>query len=100
MIIPLLSRRTFDTSCTIDVEHTADNLHAHVELEGGLRPEPGDRVRVHGDPIHIPFGERRVLTRAATIERASLLERAWTRLSATLLLTELYEVSFTSQRRL
>ncbi|MBU6373827.1 MAG: hypothetical protein KJS97_13955 [Alphaproteobacteria bacterium] len=100
MTLPILSRQSFQTPCTIEIEHTADHLHAHVELADGLRPEPGDRVLVHGDPIHIPFGERRVLSRVATVERATWIERLWTRLSATMLLTELYEVSFTSRRRL
>jgi hypothetical protein len=97
---PPLARRSFDTACTIEIEHTADNLHAHVELAGGMRMEPGDRVRVHGDPIHIPFGESRVLHRQATVDRAGAFERWWTKLSATFLLTELYEVSFTPRRRL
>lgn len=99
-MMPGLSRRSFEMPCTIEIEHTADHLHAHVELAGGIRPEPGDRVLVHGDPIHIPFGERRILERSATVERANWLERAWTKFSATMLLTELYEVSFTPRRRL
>ena len=94
------ARRCFETECTIEIEHTADNLHAHVELADGMRMEPGDRVLVHGDPIHIPFGERRVLYRQATVDRAGAFERWWTKLSATFLLTELYEVSFTPRRRL
>jgi len=93
-------RSSFETPCTIEIEHTSDNFHAHVELDGEVRMEPGDRVLVHGAPIHVPFGERRVLRRSATVARASAFGRWWTKLSAALLLTELYEVSFTPRSRL
>ncbi len=55
---------------------------------------PGDRVRVHGDPIRVPFGQSAVIERMATVVRAGPLLRGWTRLVAYLGLTELYEVSF------
>jgi len=86
--------------CTVEVEHTSDNLYAHVVLDGDPEIRPGDQVHVHGDPIAVPFGERRTFRRTASLRRAGPLERLWTRLSARLELSELYEVSFTSGRRL
>ena len=53
-----------------------------------------------GDPIRVPYGEKLVLRRQATVTRAGALERAFTRLLARLELTELYEVSFSSGSKL
>jgi hypothetical protein len=39
-----------------------------------------------------------VVRRIATVERATFLERQWTRWAANFQLTELYEVSFTPGR--
>lgn len=55
-------------------------------------------MRVHGAPVSVPFGERLVLRRMATLTRANIFERALTRLHAMFLLTELYEVSFSDGR--
>lgn len=92
------SERSFEVPCTIEVEHTHESLHAHVELAGNVIIEPGDQVLVHGDPIHAAFGERIVLHRRATVLRAGPLERLWTRALAYLELTELYEVGFSAGR--
>lgn len=89
-----LRRTRFDTPCTIELEHSDENLCAHVELAGGVVVGPGDRVRVHGAPISVKFGERRVIERIATVERAGAIERWWTRFAGHFELTELYEVSF------
>lgn len=94
------TRRAHDTQCTIDIEHSEDYLHAHVELDDQSDLQPGDRVTVHGAPIHVNFGQRLTLRRPATVERATWLERQWTRLTARFELTELYEVSFTPRRLL
>jgi hypothetical protein len=96
--LPLISRRRHDTPCTIEIEHTERSLHAHVELDDHTELRPGDRVRVHGAPIRVVFGERLVLRRDATVERAGWIERQWTRLAARFELAELYEVSFTPGR--
>jgi hypothetical protein len=98
MTIPFISRRSCQTPCTIEIEHTERSLHAHVELDDGLAIQPGDRVRVHGDPIRVRFGQRLVIRRNATVERAGWIERQWTRLAARFQLSELYEVSFTPGR--
>lgn len=93
-------RRTrFETACRIEVEHSDAALCAHVELAGDVALGPGDRVHVHGAPIHVDFGERRVLQRMATVERATLIERLWIRLSAFFEINELYEVSFSERTR-
>jgi hypothetical protein len=92
-------RRTrFDTPCRIEVEHSDEFLCAHVELAGGVAINPGDRVRVHGDPIHVAFGSARVFERIATVERAGPIERLWTKLRGHFEMNELYEVSFSDRR--
>lgn len=93
-----LGARRFDVPCTITVEQSPEHFHAHVELGDDVEMEPGDRVRVHGDPISIPFGSREVFQRTATVTRASSLKRAAVRLAAYLDLAELYEVSFNAGR--
>lgn len=97
-MIPFLSRRSLVTPCTIEIEHTERSLHAHVALDGEPELRPGDRVRVHGEPIRVRFGDKLVLHREATVERAGWLERQWTKLTARFELSELYEVSFTPGR--
>lgn len=94
----MIGRISFDTPCRVEVEHTDEFLGAHVELADGVLVRPGDQVRVHGDPIRVPFGERRVFERTATVERAGTLERWWTRLAGHFEMTELYEVSFSDRR--
>jgi len=90
-----LRRTRFDTPCTIELEYSDECLCAHVELAGGVAVGPGDKVRVHGAPLSIHFGERRVVERMATVERASAVERLWTKFAGHFELNELYEVSFT-----
>lgn len=87
--------RSFDIPCRIAVEQSDAHFHAHVELAGDIAIAPGDRVRVHGAPVRIAFGESAVIERVATVTRAGPLRRAWTRLAAYCDLSELYEVSFT-----
>ena len=90
-------RQKVEVPCTVDIEHSFDSLHAYVELEG-IEVGPGDEVLVHDAPTRVDFGERVVVRRRATVVRAGWLERAWTRLTARLELTELYEVGFSSWR--
>ena len=94
----MFRRTSFDTPCRIEVEHTAEHLHAHVALEGDVAIAPGDRVRVHGAPIRVQFGGREEFRRMATVTRATALGRAFTRLRARFELTELYELSFSAGR--
>ena len=92
--------RTFQTLCTVEIEHSADSLHAHVVLDGDFDIQPGDEVQVHDAPTDIPFGERLLVRRIATVKRAGMLERVWTRVAGMFELTELYEVSFSERRKL
>ena len=93
-----LTQLQFDTPCTIFVEQSSEHFHAHVELDEAIELEPGDKVRVHGDPISIPFGSREVFHRTATVTRAGAIKRGLTRLAAYFDLAELYEVSFNAGR--
>jgi len=98
---PLSRKRTsFTVPCTVEVEHTADSLHAYVELDGDIGIGPGDEVILHGAPIAVKFGERIIERRVATVVRANLFQRLTTKLLARFELTELYEVSFTPRRKL
>ena len=95
---PEQTARVFDVPCKITVEQSSAHFHAHVDLPDGVEMEPGDKVRVHGDPISIPFGSREVFERTATVTRAGPVKRALTRLAAYFDLAELYEVSFNAGR--
>jgi hypothetical protein len=88
-----MSRRRFDTPCTVEIACDADSVHAHVDL-GAVEIGPADRVRVHEAPARIAFGERTTLHTRATVTRATALERLVVRAMAGLALGELYEVSF------
>ena len=92
--------RSFDVGCTIEVSHTFESLHAHVELDGDIEIQPGDTVKVHGEPIAVPYGEVRTIRRTATVTRASALERAWTRATGDLEFMELLEFSFSPETKL
>lgn len=93
------SRRTVEVPCTVEVEHTPESLHAHVDLNG-VEIEPGDTVIVHGAPAHVEFGTRVQCDAHATVIRAGWLERLWTRLTGHLEMSELCEFSFSERRRL
>jgi len=92
--------RTFDVRCVVRVSHRFEDLSAHVEMEGDLRVEPGDKILVHGAAINPPYGEVQVERRMATVTRASWLERVWTRLTGDLECLSLLDVSFTDRRTL
>jgi hypothetical protein len=94
----LLRPAAFDTPCRIAVEQSEAHFHAHVELDGDIAIQPGDKVRVHGAPIIVGFGQSITIERMATVQPAGPLLRAWTKLTAMGELKELYEVSFTTSR--
>lgn len=94
----LFSRDRFETHCTIEIEHTFENLHAHVELDDDFELGPGDRVKVHGAAVKLPFGERLTLRRSATVWKATPFQRWWTVLRAQVELTDLYEITFSSEK--
>lgn len=93
-------RQVFETGCTVDVSHTFESLHAHVDLDEGQDMAPGDRVLIHGRPINPPFGERVVERRRATVTKASAIERWWTQLVGNLECLDLLDVSFSDRRTL
>jgi hypothetical protein len=90
--------RRITVPCTITIAHDADNLEAHVELDGGIEPGVGDRVLVHGDAVKLQFGERVTLRREATLTRASAIQKFMTYVKARFELADLYEVSFSGRR--
>jgi hypothetical protein len=94
-----LGREKIDVPCTIEIEHTWESLHAHVELEG-LEVRPGDEVHVQGGEIIVPYGERLVLHRMATVTRASAPERLWVKMTGDFEFMELLEFSFSSGEKL
>ena len=91
-------RKSFDVPCTVEIEQTSETLHAHVVLDGNIEIEPGDEVTVHNAPTSVPFGERLVVRRTATVVRGGLLGKLRARIEGYLELTELYEVSFSDGR--
>jgi hypothetical protein len=91
-------RKSFDVPCTVEIEQTSETLHAHVVLDGDIAIEPGDEVMVHNAPTSVPFGERLVVRRTATVVRGGLLGKWRARIEGYLELTELYEVSFSDGR--
>jgi hypothetical protein len=98
--LPALRRRTFESPCTVEIERSAETLEAHVVIESDYDVQPGDEVLVRDPPTEPPLGERIVVRRMATVTRAGLPERLWTRLVGNFELNELYDVSFTERRRL
>lgn len=91
------SVRPRQMGCTVDIENTAERLHAHVVLDG-YEPGPGDEVIVHDAPTDVPFGERIVARCRATVIPASAVSWFVAKAHGYLDLTELYEVGFDEGR--
>lgn len=98
MTMKLISPRTVDVDCTVEIENTFESLHAHVRFDGGVTVNPGDEVTVHGKPIEVPYGEAQTFRRRATVKRAGPLERLWTRATGDFEFMELCEFSFSEER--
>jgi hypothetical protein len=96
---PLFARQRFDVPCTVEVSHTFDSLHAHVILDGDVRIAPGDEVLVHGRPVEAPYGAVITERRVATVTRATVWERMWTRATGDFEFMELCEFSFSEEVR-
>lgn len=90
-------RDSVEVACIVDLEQTPDSLHAYVDLQG-VDVGAGDEVLVHDAPTSIPFGEKAVFARYATVRRAGPLQRLWAHIEGYLELTELFEVSFSDGR--
>ena len=86
-----------EVPCTVEVSHRFESLHAHVRFNNGAVVHPGDEVLVHGRPVVAAWGEVISEDRTATITRASLLERLWTRATGDFGFIELCEFSFSDE---
>ncbi len=91
-----MSGQSLTIACTVDVEQTASDFFAHVELEGDVILNPGDEVTVNGPPMMIRFGDTFIEHRTATIRRANAWRQTWTRATSIFGLFHLFDVSFTS----
>jgi len=96
----LFGQEQIEAPCTVEIEHSAYSLHAHVEIDGEIGMKPGDEVIVHDAPTDVPFGECLVVRRTVTIIRAGLLKRVSTRLASNFELNQLFEVSFSERTKL
>lgn len=93
----VFTRETERVPCTVEVSHRFESLHAHVRFNNGAVVHPGDEVEVQGPPILAAWGEVITEDRLATITRASLIERLWTRATGDLEFMELCEFSFSDE---
>lgn len=100
MIRWLLGGEEIELPCKVEVVNTFESLEAHVAFDDGVEIRPGDSVTVHGEPIKVPYGESHVFDRRATIRRAGVLERLWTRMTGDLEFMELCEFSFSERTKL
>jgi hypothetical protein len=91
VVLWLAWRRSERVPCTLDLEATHDQFHAHADL-GAVEVNEGDAVLVHGAPSR-SFGEKRTVPRA-TVSRASWPRRLLVRVLGTSHVTDLYEVGF------
>ena len=57
-LLSSLRRRSFVAACTVEIERSAESLHAHVVIDGDCEFRPGDEVLVHNPPTAAQFGER------------------------------------------
>ena len=96
----LLRGPSIDVGCVVEISHTFESLHAHVMLDNGLKIHPGDEVIVHGSPIEVPYGRVEQFRRRATVNRAGVLERLWTRATGDFEFMELCEFSFSERTTL
>lgn len=86
--------------CTVEVSHRFESLHAHVKFNNGAVVNPGDEVKVSGQPISAPYGQVVIEEREAIIKRATGLERFWTRITGDFGFMELCEFSFSEETTL
>ncbi|MEM7507842.1 MAG: hypothetical protein AAF415_13960 [Pseudomonadota bacterium] len=96
----IFKKRRQTAPCTVEICHKFESLEAHVRFNDGSVIYPGDEVLVHGAPVMAPYGEVVTADRTATITRATLAERLWTRLTGDLEFMELCEFSFSEEARL
>lgn len=95
--MPFFARRKEQVPCTVEVSHRFESLHAHVRFDNGAVVHPGDEVLVHGAPVVAAWGDVVIEQRTATITRATVLERLWTRATGDFGFMELCEFSFSEE---
>jgi uncharacterized Zn finger protein len=95
--MPFFARRKDQVPCTVEVSHRFESLHAHVRFDNGAVVHPGDEVLVHGAPVVAAWGDVVIEQRTATITRATVLERLWTRATGDFGFMELCEFSFSEE---
>lgn len=96
----LLTGKIERAACTVTIVHKFEELSAHVRFDDGTVVHPGDEVTVQGPEIMAPWDTEVREERTAFIRRASLLERAWTRLTGDMEFMELCEFSFSEEATL
>jgi hypothetical protein len=87
------TKQRIDLRCVLDFEQTAESLHAHA-IPQDVEIWPGDEIQLHDVPAMVGFGERLTGECRATLLRAGLIERAWTKFRSLFEIGELYEVGF------
>ncbi len=93
-----MSAHCEEVRCSLEIARTADELHAHLELDG-IEVQPGDTVLLLDAPAPVAQGERLSQSGRASVRRAGTLGRAWARLGGLLSLADLVEVSFSPHSR-
>jgi hypothetical protein len=89
----ILGRETLQALVDVEIEKTQESFHVFA-IPHDFEVREGDAVLLHGVPTEFDMGTMMTLQCAATVSRANMLQRAWTRISALFELTELYEVGF------
>lgn len=89
----VFGRQTVQATIDIDVEKTPESFHVYA-VPADIEIREGDELMLHGVPTDIAYGAQFTMQCQATVQRAGLLKRAWTRLAGIFEITELYEVGF------
>lgn len=92
-------RRAIPLRCSLDIENTAESLHAHAIPED-VELRPGDVVVLHDVDPEIGFGERRTGEARASLIRAGIFARFWTECCALFEIADLYEVGFDTRAQI
>jgi len=89
----ILGRETLKALVDVEIEKTQESFHVFA-IPHDFEVREGDEVLLHDVPTEFGMGTMLTLQCNATVSRANMLKRAWTRLSGMFELTELYEVGF------
>ncbi len=89
----VLGRKTQQALVDVEIEKTQESFHVFA-IPHDFEVREGDEVLLHGVPTEFDMGTVMTLQCAATVSRANMLQRAFTRFCGIFELTELYEVGF------